>query len=362
MDTKKYYPIAGLLLAIVLFQVVVTVSGKEFFLVQITMAAYYSLVIIGLTVLMGYTGQLSLGHAAFFAMGGYTTAVLTTTNLMKMKTSILYKVATALGVTVKTTDIYGAVTLYVSPWVALIIAVIITATVAFIIGIPILKLKGHYLAMATMGFGIIMYRIFLGTSIFGEADGISNVPPFQIFPGLKITGDQSHMVSNYYLAWGIVVVVMILMINLIHSRTGRALRSIHGSEEAAEAMGVDTARYKLMIFVLSAVLAAIGGVLLTHFNASVNPVEASVMKSVRYVAIVAIGGMANLWGALIMSVFLNFLSLRGYLGSYDDAFFGTVLILIMLFFPDGLINKETLEKFLKKVKALFGQRLKGDEK
>jgi branched-chain amino acid transport system permease protein len=210
-----------------------------------------------------------------------------------------------------------------------------------------------------LGFGIIMYRIFLGTKIFGEADGISNVPPFKILPGLTITGDQNHMISNYYFAWIVVTVVVILMINLINSRTGRALRSIHGSEEAAEAMGVDTARYKLMIFVLSAVLSAIGGVLLTHFNASVNPVESSVMKSVRYVAIVAVGGMANLWGALIMSVILNFLSLRGYLGSYDDAFFGIVLIVMMLFYPDGLFNKENIAAFQKRFSALFKKRNRG---
>jgi branched-chain amino acid transport system permease protein len=105
-------------------------------------------------------------------------------------------------------------------------------------------------------------------------------------------------------------------------------------------MGVNTGRYKLNIFVLSAVFAAVGGVFLTHYNGGIGPSEASIMKSVRYVAIVAIGGMANLWGALSMGIVLNFLSLRGYFGSYDDAVFGVILIIIMLFAPEGLLRRE----------------------
>ena len=116
-------------------------------------------------------------------------------------------------------------------------------------------------------------------------------------------------------------------------------------------MGVDTARYKLAIFVLSAVYAAVGGVLLTHFNGGIGPTEASVMKSVRYVAIVAVGGMANLWGALFMGVLLNFFSLRGYFGSYDDAFFGVILIVIMLFFPDGLLTRDNFSRLFEKLQG-----------
>jgi branched-chain amino acid transport system permease protein len=131
---------------------------------------------------------------------------------------------------------------------------------------------------------------------------------------------------------------MLLLLNLIDSRVGRALRSIHGAEDAASAMGVDTASYKLNTFVLSAVFAAVAGVFLTHFNGGIGPSEASIMKSVRYVAIVAVGGMSSLWGTLIMSAVLNFLSLRGYFGSLDDAVFGGVLVLIMLFSPEGILQ------------------------
>jgi branched-chain amino acid transport system permease protein len=153
-----------------------------------------------------------------------------------------------------------------------------------------------------------------------------------------------------------VLLGMLLALNLIRSRVGRALRSIHGSEEAARAMGVDTARHKLATFVLSAVFAAVGGIFLTHYNGGIGPSEVTGMKSVRYVAIVAVGGMDNLWGALLMSVLLNFLSLRGYFGSYDDAVFAAILLAIMLFFPEGLLRAPALRNlaFLReKLEPLF---------
>jgi branched-chain amino acid transport system permease protein len=139
-------------------------------------------------------------------------------------------------------------------------------------------------------------------------------------------------------AWGLLIIGLWLLLNLIDSRVGRALRAIHGSEEAAEAVGVNTARFKLYVFVLSAVYAAFAGVFLTHYNGGIGPNEASVMKSVRYVALVAVGGMASLWGTLVMGVGLSFLSLRGVFGSYDDAVFGAILILVMLFAPDGILS------------------------
>ena len=138
------------------------------------------------------------------------------------------------------------------------------------------------------------------------------------------------------------LVGMLLLLNLIGSRAGRALRALHSSEEAAEAAGVDTARAKLRVFVLSAVYAAVAGVLLTHYNGGIGPREAAVMKSVRYVALVAVGGMTNLWGTLLMGVGLTFLSLRGVFGAYDDAVFGLILIAVMLFAPEGILSLRRL--------------------
>jgi len=312
--------------------------GRSYYLTQLTMSFYYSMVVLGLVLLMGYAGQISLGHAGFFAIGGYSTAVLSTFNLLPYKGNQFIKFLDRLGVLVMREDLYGDRILSFHPWIGVLTAIVLAGVIAYLIGIPVLKLKGHYLAMATLGFGIIIYRVVLGTAIFGEADGISDVPGFQLFPGVSIDGEMDTKRMNYYIAAAMLLIVIYLLLNLINSRVGRALRAIHGSEDAAEAVGIDTAGYKLRVFVLSAVIAAAAGAFLTHFNGGIGPGESSVMKSVRYVAIVAAGGMASLWGGLITSVILNFLSLRGYFGSYDDAVFGAVLIIIMLFAPEGIIK------------------------
>ncbi|MBU1985890.1 MAG: branched-chain amino acid ABC transporter permease [Proteobacteria bacterium] len=335
---KRLIAILPILGVVVLIQLLTTWMGTQFYLTQMTMAAYYSLLIIGLCVLMGYAGQISLGHAGFFAIGGYLSAALTTRNLMPCREEWLVRFLDACGLLQSGKDMYGADLLVVWPWAAALFAVLMAALIAVLIGIPVLKLKGHYLAMATLGFGIIIYRLVLATPWFGEADGISGVPPFELLPGLVVRGDASGRVQNYYIAWGMLIFGLFLLLNLMHSRIGRALRAIHGSEDAADAMGVNISRFKLQTFVLSAVFAAIAGILLTHFNGGIGPSEAGVMKSVRYVAIVAVGGMAHLWGAMIMGVLLNFLSLRGVFGSYDDAVFGLILILIMLFAPNGILT------------------------
>ncbi len=335
---KKMLPFALLLVVVVAIQMLTAWTDTRYYLTQMTMSAYYALLIIGLCVVMGYAGQISIGHAGFFAIGGYLAAALTTRNLIEYKDTALIRLLDGMGLIVAGEDIYGEALMAVTPWAACILAVLTAAVIALILGIPVLKLKGHYLAMATLGFGIIIYRIVLASAYFGEADGISEVPAFQLLPGLAVSGDFDERVSNYYIAWGLLILGMVLMKNLIDSRVGRALRSIHGSEEAAVSVGVDTARFKLQVFVISAVFAAVAGVFLTHYNGGIGPSEASVMKSVRYVAIVAVGGMAHLWGALAMGVGLNFLSLRGVFGSYDDAVFGVILIVIMLFAPNGILS------------------------
>ena len=327
-------------------------TETTYYLTQMTMSAYYSLLIIGLCVVMGYAGQISLGHAGFFAIGGYLAAALTTRNLLAFHDTLLVRLLDSAGLLVAGKDVYGGQLLVVTPWAACLAAVLVAATIAFLIGVPVLKLKGHYLAMATLGFGIIIYRVVLAVPYFGGADGISEVPPFRLLPGLSVSGSSSLRVENYYIALGLVFLGMVLLRNLINSRVGRALRAIHGSEKAAESIGVDTSRYKLYTFVLSAVFAAIAGVFLTNYNGGIGPSEASVMKSVRYVAIVAVGGMANLWGAVTMGILLNFLSLRGVFGTYDDAVFGAILILIMLFAPDGILKIGLMER----IKSVFRRR------
>jgi len=335
---KKLLSVLPLLVVVIGIHFLTSATDTTYYLTQLTMSAYYALLIIALCVLMGYAGQISLGHAGFFAIGGYLSAALTTCSLLPYQDNVLVGFLDSAGLLLSGHDLYGEALLVVSPWAACIVAVCTAAIIAVIIGIPVLKLKGHYLAMATLGFGIIIYRIVLALEYFGEADGISEVPAFVLFPGLSVSGNFSERVQNYYIAWGLLLFGMVLLLNLIDSRVGRALRGIHGSGEAADAMGVNTSRFKLQTFVLSAVFAAIAGVFLTHYNGGIGPSEAGVMKSVRYVAIVAVGGMAHLWGALLMGIVLTFLSLRGVFGSYDDAVFGLILILMMLFAPNGILS------------------------
>lgn len=301
---RRYVPVMALVAAVIGVQLALSTLKAEFYMTQLTMAAYYTLVALGLCLLMGYAGQVSMGHAGFFAIGGYSAALLA-----------------AAGI---------------ASWISIPGAVVITAAAAFLVGLPVLRLRGHYLAMATLAFGIIVSRILLGTPFFGGADGLANVPAYPIAAHLAITGRRALRVQNYYIAWGLVALACLLAVNLVHSRVGRALRAIHGNEDAAAAMGINVARSKLAVFVLSAVFAAVGGACLVHFNAGIGPGEASVMRSVRYVALVAAGGMGSIPGTIAVSAGLTFLSLRGAFGLYDDAVFGGLLVAIMLFAPDGL--------------------------
>ncbi len=321
-------------------QLATAATGKAFLLTQLTMSAYYTLAVVGISLLMGYAGQISLGHAGFFAVGGYGSAVLTTLDLTPWRAQPLVAVAGRLGLLLAHADPYGGELLVVQPAAAGLLAVLLAMALAFLIGIPVLKLKGHYLAMATLGVGTIVYSIALGTQWLGAADGIAAVPPFPLPLGAEVSGRAAGRVTNYYVAVALLAAAMLLLLNLVQSRVGRALRAIHGAEDAASAMGVDTADLKLKTFVLSAALAAVAGVFLTHYNGGIGPSEASVMKSVKYMAIVAVGGMGSLWGTLGMSLTLNFLSLRGYFGIYDDAVFGLILVGMMLFAPQGLLALE----------------------
>jgi len=342
MRLRTYGPILAAASLVVLVQVSLSAADATYYMTQITMAAYYALVVVGLCLLMGYAGQVSLGHAGFFAIGGYASAALTTCNLMGYRGAPLAGWLHSAGLLLERQDLYGATTWSFSPWAAFAAALLLAGVVALLIGMPVIRLKGHYLAMATLGFGLIVYRLVLGARGLGQADGISNVPPFELFGGLQVNGRAAFRVQNYYIAWAAVMAAMVLAVHLVHSRVGRALRAIHQSEEAAHSLGVNAYRYKLAMFILSALLAAAGGALLTHYNGSIGPSETTVIKSVRYVAIVAVGGMANLWGALVMGVALNFLSLRGVFGTYDDAVFGAILVFIMLFAPQGLLRMPDL--------------------
>jgi branched-chain amino acid transport system permease protein len=338
MGARRYIPVGILLACAVALQMTLSACDAAYYLTQVTMSLYYAIVAVGLSLLMGYAGQVSLGHAGFFAIGGYTAAFLATKNLSAHAGSGVVKALGAAGMLLQREDLYGQTITYLSPWAALAAAVLLTAAVACLVGIPVIRLKGHYLAMATLGFGIIVYYVALGTPGLGEADGFSDVPPFRLGFGVEVNGRSAFRVENFYIAAALAAGAMALGVNLVRSRAGRALRAIHEGEEAAQSLGVHVARYKFGVFMLSALIAAVAGFFMTHYNGGIGPSEATAMKSVRYVAIVAVGGMANLWGALIMGVVLNFLSLRGAFGSFDDAVFGLILIGIMALAPGGVFR------------------------
>jgi branched-chain amino acid transport system permease protein len=276
-------------------------SNNYFYEIAI-LVALNAIVCVGLNLLIGYAGQISLGHAGFFALGGYGSAILSASQ--------------------------GWPT-----WLALPTSCAAVGLLAFIVGRPTLRLKGHTLAMATLGLGVII-SIVLGTEdrITGGPDGMT-VPALAVF-GWAVTGERNW----YWICGAALLLAVWLALNLIESPIGRALRALHGSEIAAETLGVDSARFKLQVFVISAVFAAIAGAMTAHYAGFITPAKASFMHSVELVIMVVFGGMASIFGAVVGAVVLTTLpQLLTVLKDYEMMVFGAVLIATMVFFPQGIV-------------------------
>ena len=215
----------------------------------------------------------------------------------------------------------------------MLVGVFLSAALAVVVGSPSLKLRGHYLAMATLAFGEIIYIIFNGwISLTKGPDGFGDIPPLSIF-GFAF----ESMLANYYLVWFLAILMLIFVLNVIHSRLGRALMSIHGSELAATAMGVNAARFKIQVFIVSAVMASVAGSLYAHYVQYINPPVFDLFFSIKLVMMVVIGGMTNVWGALIGAVLITFLpEWLLFLEDFDILAYGLILLLITMFFPKGL--------------------------
>ncbi len=277
---------------------------NPYFLSIMVVIGIHSLITLGLSLLMGYAGQISLGHAAFFGLGAYVSGVFT-------------------------------VKFGMEPWSAFGLGLLLSAAIAFLVGVPALKLKGHYLAMATLAFGEIFHVIFSEMVEYtGGPSGLAGIPTISLF-GVLMDSDLKY----YYFVWAFVLGALLISVNIIHSRVGRALRSIHGSEIAASAMGVNTARYKQQIFVLSAIYASAAGSLYAHFLTFISPSSFTVLFSIILVTMVVVGGMGSLWGALLGATILN--GIPEYfrvLKDYDILAYGLMVILIMIFMPGGLMG------------------------
>ncbi|HMQ53247.1 MAG TPA: branched-chain amino acid ABC transporter permease [Anaerolineae bacterium] len=268
---------------------------------------------LGLALLMGYAGQVSLGHAAFYAMGAYTSAILT-------------------------------VKFAYSPWLAMILGVLVTGTLAYLIGKIIFRLSGHYLALATLGLGIIVF-LALGEfrDLTGGSSGLPGVPR-QTIGSFAFDSD----IKYYYLVWAVFLLLLAFSLNVVNSRIGRALRAIHVSEMAAESVGVDAGRFKLRVLVLSAVYASIAGSLYVHYMRFVSPQPFDFHASVRLVVMAAVGGLASVWGApfgaavviLLTALLRDILPLfiKNASGEHTVIVYGLILVLIMIFMPEGLTS------------------------
>ena len=285
---------------------------NNYYLSVLVIIGIHTIVVVGLCLLMGYAGQISLGHAAFYGLGAYSSGILTST--------------------------YN-----VSPWLAIIAGAVGTGILAYIIGIPIFRLKEHYLALATLGFGMIIHVILMEeVELTGGPSGLSESIPYLSIGNLVLNTDFKY----YFLVWILAVLAVILANNVVHSRIGRALRSIHGSEYAAQSLGVDIGRHKLQVFALSAMYASIAGSLYAHYITFISPSPFGLMTSVQFVVMAVVGGLASIWGPILGVAVITIMTegLKSIMpilipqagGEYEIVIFGTILVIIMIFMPDGL--------------------------
>ncbi len=299
------------LAALIFFLVLPTMIKSNYLLGILIVIGLYTIIVIGLGILMGYAGQVSFGQAAFFGLGGYTAAILTTT----------------------------------CGWptpVALLAAMALPGLVAALIGRPTLKLKELYLALATLAFGILVQILFTeGGEITGGPSGLMGIPYLSL-GGLVFDRD----IKFYYLVLAMVLLVSLAVNNLIQSRTGRALRAIRESEHAAETSGIDTALLKLQAFVFSAVLAGLAGGLYAFYVTFISPSPFGFHTSVQFVLMAVAGGLGTFWGPLLGAGLVVALGevlrwavplvIPGAGGEYQIIFFGIILVLVMILCPGGL--------------------------
>lgn len=278
----------------------------------ITLANYiglYAIVALGLVLLTGVGGLTSFGQAAFVGLGAYSTAYLSTQ--------------------------FG-----LSPWLGLLVGLAITASAAFAIGSITMRLSGHYLPLGTIAWGLSLFYLFGNLEFLGKYDGLNGIPSVGLF---GITLDSGR--KMYFLIWLVVIVALLALQNLLNSRPGRAIRALKGGGVMAEAMGVNTAWMKIVIFVLAALLACVSGWLYAHLQRSVNPTPFGLNAGIEYLFMAVVGGAGYVWGALLGSTLLTILKdqlqsllpkLLGSNGNFEVIVFGVMMVLLLQRARDGL--------------------------
>lgn len=299
MKKSAYF---GLYITIAILLVLPFVLPNSFYVDLAIRMAINAVIVLGLNLLIGFAGQISMGHAGFLGIGAYASAVLPTH--------------------------YG-----LHPLLAMGIGALTTGLLAAVLARPIFKLKGHYLAMATLGLGIIINIVLRNeAALTGGPDGMP-------VPAMSLMGFELSNEKHWY--WVVALLLSVSVwasLNLINSPFGRALRALHGSEVAAQVAGVDVVRYKVSIFVISAVFASLMGSVTAHYVGFVTPNFADFFHSIELVTMVVIGGMASVYGSLVGAVLLTALpqalsSLEG----WETVAFGGILMICMIFMPRGLV-------------------------
>ena len=269
----------------------------------------YSIAALGLVLLTGVAGQTSFGQAAFVGLGAYASAWLTTS--------------------------YGS-----SPWVALAAGLAFTALVALALGFITLRMRGHYLPLATIAWGISLYFLFGNLEFLGGHTGMTGIPAIAI-GGLELKSER----SIWYLIWGTTLASLWATNNLLDSRPGRAIRSLRGGYEMAEAFGVDGARLKIVVFIYAALLAAVSGWLYVHLQRFVNPTPFSIIAGIEYLFMAVVGGAGSVWGAVVGAALITVLKqvlqdvlpqLLGRTGNFEMVVFGVLLIVLLQRARDGV--------------------------
>jgi branched-chain amino acid transport system permease protein len=280
-----------------------------FWIVLLDNIGLAALVAMGLVLLTGVGGLTSFGQAAFCGFGAYTTAVLTTA--------------------------YG-----VSPWLTLPLALLVSGVAAVLLGIVTVRLSGHYLPLGTIAWGIALFYLFSKLEFLGRNDGISAIPPLTIGP-IKMLDPG----TIYFAIWIAVILCAILTMNLLDSRTGRAIRALRRGHIAAEAFGVQTPRAKLLVFIYAAVLAGLSGWLYAHFQRAANPTPFGPQAGIEYLFIAVVGGAGYVWGAVLGAAIVVVLKeiLQSYLpfifggqGQLEIIVFGILLVVLLQLAPTGV--------------------------
>ena len=257
---------------------------------------------IGLNILMGQAGQVSLGHAGFFGIGGYAVAI-------------------------------GPAHLGVSSWAAMLIGALMSALLAYLVGRPILRLRGHYLAIGTLGFGVLVALVITTESRWtGGPDGMS-VAKLSLF-GWRATGSETW----YWITGAALVLGTWLALNLSETPTGRAFRALHDSEIAARVAGIDVARFKLQAFVIAAVYASLAGSMLALMNGFINPDQAGFLHSIELVTMVVLGGLGSVVGSIVgAAVLIALPQVLTVFQEYEHLLLGGIIIVSMIFMRDGIV-------------------------